>query len=168
MKSIINILLMGACFLCSSVFATNDPDSFNLLVEGKVLNAGLNSREGCRIELMCDNVRVDSFVLDNPKRKFTFILQKNRQYTIRLKQQGYIEKVITINTAIPYSAEDAYGFEFETSLIDQKEMDKLNKEVLSLPVARIFFDAKRRCFYYDKAYSENIRRDMLARNTSER
>ena len=162
MKSIINILLMGATFLCSSVFAGADPDSFNLQIEGKILNAGLNAMKGCRIELLCDNVRVDSFVLENPKRKFSFSLNKNRHYTIRITQEGYIDKMVAINTAIPLDFEDAYGFFFETSLIDEKELSKLNKEVLFLPVARIFFDSKRKCFYYDKAYSETIKKEMLA------
>jgi hypothetical protein len=164
MKSIINILLMGACFVCSSVFAGTDPDSFNLLIEGKVLNAGLEAGKVCRIELRCDNVAVDSFVLPSSKKKFRFNLLKNKKYTLRLSQEGYIDKLVDINTAIPYFFEDAYGFFFETSLLEKKHLAKLNHEVLLLPVARIAFDMKKHCFYYDKAYTDTIKRDMLSKN----
>lgn len=162
MKSVINILLLGACFLCAPAFARLDPDSFSLKVEGRVLNAGANGAS-CMIELYCDEMRVDSFELNHPKRKFSFNLLKNRNYSIRLKQKGFIDKVVVINTEIPYFQEDAYGFFFETSLLNAKDMAKISKDVLSMPVARIFFDSKRGYFYYDRAYSENIRREMLAR-----
>lgn len=168
MKNIINILLLGACFICAPAYSASfDPDSFSLQIGGRVLNAGVKGT-GCKIELLCDNMRVDSFVLDHPKRKFSFNLAKNRKYTIRLKQAGYIDKLIDVNTEIPLFQEDFYGFYFETSLLDEREKDKLNREVLALPVARIFFDSKRGCFYYDKAYSENIKREMLAKNTPEK
>ena len=155
---------MGACFLCSSVFAGTDPDSFNLLIEGKVLNAGPESGKVVRVQLSCDNVAVDSFVLPSAKKKFSFNLLKNKQYTLKLSQEGYIDKVVDINTAIPYYFEDQYGFFFETSLIENKDLSKLNQEVLLLPVARIAFDMKKKCFYYDKAYSDNIKKEMISRN----
>jgi hypothetical protein len=164
MKSIINILLMGACFLCSAVFAGTDPDSFNLVIEGKVLNAGPESGKVVRVQLTCDNVAVDSFVLPSAKKKFSFNLLKNKQYTLKLSQEGYIDKLVDINTTIPYFFEDQYGFFFETSLIENKDLSKLNHEVLLLPAARIAFDMKRKCFYYDKAYTNNIKKEMLSTN----
>lgn len=163
MKSVINILLMGACFLCSSVFASADPDSFCLRVEGKILNAGLNGAAGCTIELVCDGRSVETLVVNNPKKKFGFNLHKNRNYSLKMSQTGYIEKVVTINTELPLFLDDDYGFFFETSLIDEKESANLNKDVLLMPVARIFFDLKRSCFYYDKAYSDNIKKEMLTK-----
>jgi hypothetical protein len=168
MKSIINILLMGACFLCSSVFAANaDPDSFNLLIEGKVLNAGPESGKVVRVQLSCDNMAVDSFVLPSAKKKFRFNLLKNKQYTLKLSQEGFVDKVVDINTAIPYFLEDQYGFFFETSLIENKDRSKLNHEVLMMPVARVAFDMKKKCFYYDKAYTDNIKKEMISKNDKE-
>ena len=49
----------------------------------------------------------------------------------------------------------------ETSLLEAKDLCRFNQDVLSMPVARIFFDRKRSCFYYDKDYSEQIKKDML-------
>lgn len=163
MKNIINILLMGACFLCSSVFATADPDSFCLRVEGKVLNAGLQGASGCTIELLCDGRSVEKLVVPNARKKFSFDLVKNRQYSLKMSQSGYIDKVVTINTELPVFFEDDYGFFFETSLLEEKHCGNFNRDVLLLPVARISWDMKRHCFYYDKEYSENIKKEMLTK-----
>lgn len=162
MKSVINILLMGACFLCSAAFAA-EPDSFCLRIEGKILTAGVKGAAGCTIELLCDGREVERTLLSSPKKKFGFNLVKNKQYTLRMSQDGYIPKVITINTNLPLFLEDDYGFFFETSLIQETEMPNLNQEVVQQPVARISFDMRRMCFYYDKQYSENIKKELITR-----
>ena len=163
MKSVINILLLGACFLCSLAANSAEPDSFCLRVEGKVLNAGVNGATGCTIELVCDGREVGRYLLANPKKKFVFDLVKNKQYSLRISQTGYIDKIVTINTDLPLFLEDDYGFFFETSLLEDTELPNLNQEVLNKPVARIAFDFKRMCFYYDKQYSENVKKELLTR-----
>ncbi len=155
---------MGACFMCSTIFAGTDPEAYCLVIEGQVLNAGLKGASGVTIELSSGGQTLSTQYLSKPGKKFRLKLAKNRHYMLKLSQTGYIDKLISINTQLPEFFDDEYLFGFQTSLISKKESESLNSEILELPVALISWDMKRKLFYYDKNYSESIKREMVVQH----
>jgi hypothetical protein len=135
------------------------PDTFVLEIEGKIVNSG-KSPALTRVELLCDNRVIDSFIMKDQQRMFAFNLKKNNSYTIRISKDGYVSKLVCIDTRVPVFNENLYRFSFETKLIDNETSEKLNKEVLDMPIAMIYFDVKKGCFYYSKAYTSNIKRSL--------
>ena len=51
-------------------------------------------------------------------------------------------------------------FEFETSLMKEEVIKKLNKDILDFPVAIIHFDYEKASFSYNKEYSAYIKREL--------
>lgn len=163
MKKAINIIILGICFLMIQSKAVNNlkaiPDTFVLEIEGKIVNAGLGN--GCsKIELLCDNRVIDSFILKDNNKKFVFNLRKNMNYTIRISKNGFVTRLVCVDTKLAWFNENVYRFAFETKLIDKHASVNLNKDILDLPIAIIYFDEKKNCFYYNKSYTSSIKKEL--------
>ncbi|MBL7930473.1 MAG: hypothetical protein JNL60_01140 [Bacteroidia bacterium] len=141
-------------------------DSLSCLqIEGKVLNAGDNE-DVCIIELIDGtNTVVDTLILKEGKNKFAFVLQKNDYYSIRISKNGFISKLVAINTEILTQQDGIHKFNFETRLLSSVIAKKLNEDVLDFPVAIIHFDYENNCFDYNKEYTEHIKRELYAKVT---
>jgi hypothetical protein len=151
---IICFLFLSASGSRAGSIKANKPDSsFCLEIEGKILNAHEGIEHDCTVELLVDDEVVDSIILKGNKRKFKFDLKRNLHYTIRLTKKGYITKSVCIRTNLPTSYSEVYQFVFETRL-EEISLTKEGavKEEGHAPVARIFFDQKKECFYYSKAH----------------
>jgi len=162
MKKAINIIVASICFLMQPLSACGGrsiPDTFVLSIEGKIANA-TKTRALTRIELLSDNRVIDSFILRDQQKTFAFNLKRNNNYTIRVSREGYVSKLICIDTRVPVFDDNFYRFAFETKLIDLEASEKLNKHLLDMPIAMIYFDGKKGCFYYSKEYTNNIRREL--------
>jgi len=135
-------------------------DSLSCLkLEGKILNAD-ETQDECIIELIGQNEEIDTLVLKDGKLKFRFVLNKNNYYAIRISKPGYLSKLICVNTEMIHEMNGVYAFEFETRLIKEIALKKLNKDILDFPVAIIYFDYEMECFSYSKEYSSSIKREM--------
>lgn len=141
-------------------------DSLSCLqIEGRVLNA--DDGEGvCIIELIDEtNTVTDSLILKEGKSKFAFVLQKDSYYSIRISKNGFISKLVAINTEVLIAQEGVHRFNFETRLLSNVVAKRLNEDVLDFPVAIIHFDYENNCFDYNKEYTENIKKELYAKVT---
>jgi hypothetical protein len=150
--------LLGSLHTSAGNFRKND-SIYCLQVEGKIANAGEASTD-CRIELFVDNVLVDSVILHGGKKKFKFNFKRNLHYTLRLSKPGYASKSICINTRIAPDFQQLYEFVFETELEPLKEPS--DATFSDKPVARIYFDQRKECFYYSKDTGACAKRDVAS------
>lgn len=131
-----------------------------LLIEGKVLNSDENE-DDCIIELIDEtNTVTDSLILKDGKSKFGFVLKKNSYYSIRISKKGFISKLIAINTEILTETEGIHRFNFQTKLLNEVLIKRLNEDVLDFPVAIVHFDYDNNCFDYNKEYTSHIKREL--------
>jgi hypothetical protein len=135
-------------------------DSLSCLkIEGKIINNNL-TEEACVIELIDSDNHIDSLLLKEGKTKFKFMLNKDSYYAIRISKPGYISKVVSVNTEILTEVNGIYRFEFETSLLQEAVLKKLNQDALDFPVAIVYFDHEKDCFSYNKEYSAFIKKEL--------
>ena len=94
-------------------------------------------------KLYLDNKLITSQVL-KVKKKFAFILNKNSLYTVMVEKEGYIPKVVSINTKIPKNIEvdDLYRFHFETNLLSNELAVHFDDDDIDFPVALLGYSKK--------------------------
>jgi hypothetical protein len=167
MKNLIfNSAILFCIFFCSTGLKSAKQnklkyDSLSCLrIEGIVTNAGDGIDGECKIELIGLNDVSDSLILREGKRKFKFMLSKNSYYAIRISKKGYISKLVSVNTEMLVENGNIHVFEFETSLMREEALERLNKDMLDFPVAIIHFDYEADCFSYNKEYSAFIKREL--------
>ena len=166
---ILFIVLPFLWFLTTNLIKTNSKPHFGnpslcLEIDGKILFDNTEPENKCKIALICNDIIIDSLVLNEGKRKFKFTLKKNLFYSLRICKSGYITKVICIDTKVPYfenDGEDLYKFKFSTKLLKTELSSKLNKDLLDLPIAIISYNYKLEKFIYDKKYTSSIKKQML-------
>jgi hypothetical protein len=164
MKKMINILILGSSLMLAPITAVamkSIPDTFILEIDGRILNA--SAGDGMTtIEVLSNNAVVETILL-REKRNFRLNLKKNSKYTIRLSKRGFVTRLICVDTSLPEAYEDLYRFSFETKLMSEMASEKLNKEYLDLPIAMVFFNEKKGCFYYSKEYTSNLKKTLAMR-----
>lgn len=160
------ILFIAAANLVSASGHKLKYDSLSCLqIEGRVLNAG-DGEGDCIIELIDGtNTVTDSLILKEGKSKFAFVLKKDSYYAIRISKNGFISKLVAINTEVLVEQDGIHKFNFETRLLNNVVAKRLNEDVLDFPVAIIHFDYENNCFDYNKEYTENIKRELYAKVT---
>jgi hypothetical protein len=158
--AVLGILLM-ATSAKANFFSRAKYDSLACLqIEGIVKNANDNTDSECIVELISSNEIIDTVILKEGKKKFKFVLKKDTYYAIRVSKKGYISKIVSVNTEIINSGFGMYVFQFETTLLKDALLCRLNKDILDFPIAIIHFDYEKDCFSYNKEYSAYIKREM--------
>jgi hypothetical protein len=164
MKNSTITYLLGFFFLitCTKALCARPATDTNLCLEidGKILNADEGSDGQCTIELIHSNIVIASTVLKDGKKKFKFILKKNTNYMIRISKEGYISRLVSVDTKLDEGDTDFYSFAFETKLLKEVASQRLNKDLLDFPIALIYFDAKKDCFDYNREYTSKIKKDL--------
>lgn len=121
------------------------PDTLHCLeIEGKVSNADQLGTP-CKIEILLDDVVVDSIILKGGKRKFIYMFKRNQHYTIRMVKQGFQNKSVCVHTFMENADNALYQFYFETTMFLIKP-----GQIEQPPVATIYFNSRRNCFYYTR------------------
>ena len=131
-----------------------------LLIDGRINNADEGMDETCLVELICDNEVVSTITLKEGKKNFRFVLEKNKYYGIRMSKEGYIAKLLSINTDLVTQTYALYGFEFETGLIKNGAIKAFNEDALDFPVAIIAFDYDKDEFSYNEEYTTYIKKEI--------
>ena len=117
-----------------------------LEIEGKVHNSDQDGTP-CKVQVLLGDKVVDSVLLTGKHRKFSFQFRKNEHYTIKISKPGFMSKSSCVHTNMQDQPEDLlYEFYFETTLVYSKPND-----VEMPPVATIYFNSKRNCFYYTRS-----------------
>jgi hypothetical protein len=116
-----------------------------LEIEGKINNSDQDG-SNCKVELLLGDKVVDSVNLTGKRRKFRFQFHRNEHYTIRISKPGFVSKSVCVHTRMENAQEAVYQFYFETTLVYTKP-----ETVEMPPVATIYFNAKKNCFYYTRS-----------------
>lgn len=164
MKTLLSILLLS-CFCSLAHAGTPKSDSLSCLdIEGKILNAADGSDAPCKIELWTSSGVVDTAILKTGKNKFHFILKRNSYYTIRIVKQGFVDKLVCVDTALPPEEDITFRFRFDTSLMEIAEAKEVNRDALDFPVAIIHYQLEEECFNYNEIYTRKLRDELYATN----
>lgn len=138
-------MLLSSAPAFANGFAVSRPDTNVCLeIEGKVSNADQNNTP-CKVEILLNDVVVDSILLKGGKRKFTYLFKTNQHYTIRISKQGFQNKSVCVHTNMQSFDGSLYQFYFETTMFLSKP-----DQVEQPPVATIYFNSRRNCFYYTR------------------
>lgn len=161
MKAIINFMIMALCvapLLAKAKLPSNNDTC--LIIKGSVskLNTGLS--DGYQVELFEQNTVKDIIQVKNNK-SFSFTLNKNNLYTIRISKEGFLTKIISINTKIDSTNKLIYSFEFETELISENRSKFLDKDWLEFPITIIEYFPETNWFYYNEEYTSNVKRGIF-------
>ena len=172
MKSIAkkSLSLSILLFCLSSFTAYSNKLSYDstscLELVGKIINANEGIDGSCKIELICNNEVIDTLLLKEGKKKFKFVLSKNKYYAIRVSKKGYISRLLSVDTKLFNEIEGIYKFEFDMELIDERFASRLNSDALDFPVAIIYFDNEEDCFNYSREYTSALKRELYSGNKS--
>lgn len=166
MKTLLSLLLLS-CFCSLAHAGTPKYDSLSCLdIEGKILNAADGPDAPCKIELWTSNGVVDFTTLTAGKNKFHFVLKRNTYYTIRIIKQGFVDKLVCVDTALPPEEDVTFRFRFDTSLMETAEAKDMNHDALDFPVAIIHYQLEEECFNYNVPYTRKMRDELYTTNTN--
>jgi hypothetical protein len=93
-------------------------------------------------------------------KEFSFKLEKNVYYGIRITKKGFIPKLVSVCTDMTGGSKNSQHFHFKTNLINESELKRLNKDALDFPIAVISFNKRKESFSYNKKYTSGIKRKM--------
>ncbi len=148
-------LTIGLC-LIGPLKAYAQP-KWKLNVTGKVEENG-KAIDGVSIKISKSGAEPIT-VYSSGNGKFSFTLEPNGYYTVRVtKSGGYITKIITFDTKNVPSDEDErsqpMGFYMEVSLF--KEYKGMDLSLLKDPIGKVSYVLSARRFDYDAAYTKSI------------
>jgi len=162
-KWLITVLcVVSISFLRGSVH--NEPDSTTCLeVEGKVLNADEKDIPVI-IRLFVDDQLVDSVTLRSSRKKFRFYLSRDKHYTIQVSKTGFQTKNVCVHTHMSDPGDKIFQFYFEMNLLSAELLTPAMAAAEKLPVARIYYDTRKECFYYSRTNATNLNRETCLKN----
>lgn len=146
----------------------NDPEVC-LEISGS-LAAELRSAGGTYVvKVIQDNKIVDQFML-TAREKFRLYLKKDNWYTIRIEKEGFIPRLVSINTALPQNARknSLYRFQFDMYLFSEAFSRYFDADDIDFPIALIAYDSEKRLFDYDKNYTSQIQAKMHCMSSTAR
>jgi epidermal growth factor receptor substrate 15 len=148
MKYIKSILLFSLISL--SVYGQKQATITTAFVVEKDIDVGL---AGVTAKLFETGKEISSTVT-NADGVVSFKLVPNSDYIIELSKQGYVSKIININTKIPDYEKNQFEVAFSILLFIPCE--GLDYSVLQNPVVKITYDDLKRDFFNDKVYSNTM------------
>ena len=108
---------------------------------------------GGSLNLTENGKQVDRLVT-GPSGTFSFKLDFNKIYIVSASKEGLVSKKIEFNTALPEGTSGKWVAEFAMSLF--KPCKGLDMSVLEQPVAKIYFNEKKKTFEPDPDYSKKV------------
>ncbi len=155
-------LIIIGLFSITAKSAIKTPNTGSCLeLSGKILKLKKQSSNSYTINLICDNVVIETKVIKG-NNEFKFNLKKNGWYTVKILKEGYVNRTISIDTKLAEEHDGLYKFAFDTELIEETEAFKLNKSALEMPIAHISFDKKKRWFTHNVAYTKEIKNKIYS------
>jgi hypothetical protein len=103
------------------------------------------------------NIVVASYNSDK-KGKTSFKLPLNRRFTIQISKQGFVPKIVEVNTVVPVNRTNNYTFAFDLEIFEK--ITGLDVTVLKKPIAKVFFNTISNAFNYDYNYTGKINYEL--------
>ena len=152
--------LLLICILISGAFCAQlNPGCSVLELKGRIQNS-CPRQQSCSITLYCQNQVVDS--VRSNQGQFTFILQKDKYYTLKMSMADCFDKLLCIDTRNGQLRADGaiHHFSFETMLFTRKNCPVAETDLLDFPIAILYYDPTCRRFSYDRSYTRQARKEM--------
>jgi len=126
-----------------------------LEISGQVNQANNNT---VSVYLIEENTLIDSLEVDGMQ-IFSFSLEKNRYYSIRIKQAGYVPRLVSVSTWLPcgLKEEKPYKFHFDLLQLSEEELSEEQADLLDFPIALVCFDKQKGYFDYNADYTSRIK-----------
>ena len=160
---ILSVFLFISSMIAKKTLAAERFDSTEcLVISGKIETGYFADEEksnNYKVELIYFNTKIDS-VVKKDSRSFKFILRKNSIYTLRITKEGYVPKLISINTFLDNGNQNIYYFQFETDLLRTDTKGIFDPEALEFPIALVGFYEELQAFDFNKEYTSNIKKSM--------
>jgi hypothetical protein len=96
--------------------------------------------------------------LSDDKGRLVFRLPLNRSFTLSITKNGFVKKLIRVETYVPKEDVKAYTFTFNVDIFEK--IEKLDVSVLERPISRIRFRPLNKSFDYDKEYTAKVNGDL--------
>jgi hypothetical protein len=159
------LLFSTGSFAQSDVKAPKTQDTSNCLTFTGKLDATMKNAHGeYTVKLIRDNHEVERQTI-GVKKSFKFVLKRNMFYTIKVEKEGFIPRLFSISTTLPYTIEpgDIFKFNFETSLISADLYHQFDDDDMDFPLALISYGKTCDCFEYNRQYTEKIMTRIINR-----
>lgn len=108
-----------------------------------------------KVTLIYLNRPIASVVLPVEK-EFEFELEKNAIYSVRIEKEGFLPRLVSINTRMPelYKEHIFYKFLFEVEMFNDGLQKFLDSDDVDFPVAVVSYDEKKDCYDYSRKYTQ--------------
>lgn len=148
-------LVMGTTAMAQRklVDARNQADGWYLPVHGEVTVAG-KPAEACKVLLYKNNEALGEVPLGK-KGRFELELDIDQMYTVRITKQGFQEKILNIDTAIPKDLITYPDYECYVNLqpVNSQGVDPFYTD---FPSAIVRYDGQMGGFYHSEHYLDHI------------
>lgn len=103
---------------------------------------------------MMEQIEITS--VEHHNHNFTFTLEENEYYTVKVSKPGYVERWVVFYTDLPSKlcVKNLFIYEFEVILFKEKKIDDY---YLDFPIALIHFNEKKLCFENNNNYTIYIK-----------
>lgn len=159
-KSVTPLLIAAPMWLCGYTFNKVEKAKHHTCLEisGEVTKTISMTNTPVRVQLIEENKVVDSLQVQAGE-TFRFGLQKNKYYSIRIFQEGFVPRLVSISTYLPVDLREAkvYKFHFDLLQMSAKENTLELADVLDFPVAVVAFDETKGYFDYNVSYTSRIK-----------
>lgn len=134
-----------------------------LEITGKIKKPMFSQTNFYQVELIEGNTVIETITCDD-KKDFTFYLNEDKYYAIKIYKKGYAPKLISLNTNLNKTtySDWRYQLEFTAELITESEFAVLDPEAKDFPAAVIEFNNKKTYFTYSEEYTNNIKKSLYS------
>jgi hypothetical protein len=165
MKTLIKALLITSLTFPTLLTAQKNPKRDStitiecLKVKGLALDERSFAIDGAEIRLFRQNDLMEQIEVTNVEHhdhNFTFTLETNGYYTIKVSKPGYVERWIVVRTNLPGTLEvpTLFNFEFVVVLFKEKQMDDY---YLDFPIAFVSYNQQKHVFESNVKYTKYIK-----------
>jgi hypothetical protein len=120
-----------------TVFANPDSAAF--------VNQYIHERERYKIHLLRNNTIIDSVIVERHK-PFCFFLKKDGQYAIQISREGYLPRLMQLNTIFSDRKPNHCYFKFQ---VNATLKEKNDPPIDQFSATLVSYDEKKGGFYYE-------------------
>lgn len=153
------VFTFAVCFFSAKADdRKNYSSSVCLTVSGKVLNPEKKKHEKIKVYLIKENAVIDS-LNTAANLVFSFQLNKNKEYSIRIVEPGFANRLVSISTRLPEKVKNNVFFEFHFDLMPYEvPVIQSNSDVYDFPIALVYYNPQKGCFDYNRKYTKEIKK----------
>jgi hypothetical protein len=165
MRTLIKTFIIACMTLPTFALADDAPKKNSIManeclkVKGLALDERSFAIDGVEVRLFKQNdmmEQIDVTNVEHHDHNFTFTLEANEYYTVKVSKPGYVERWVVFRTELPIgiNVESLLNFDFEVVLFKEKQMDDY---YLDFPIAFINYNEQTQVFENNTKYTKYIK-----------